>query len=283
MLEVVMLHHVAAATNVRIGPRAEYVVTPGQLNDYLERRRGWRPLSGTSTLQCGHTERCFLITFDDGYRNNLTEALPVLEAHGVPCILFITTGFVEGTIYPYEIELARVAETLPRIHLTDGTVVELHSISDRKALYQQLRTPLKSATHSRRESFLNRLAERNGYHRENFQKEPILNWEEVHDISRHPLVTIGAHTHSHLLLSSQWWGTAYREIWQSREALEDKLGCRVSIVSYPYGGHSFVVRRLTQTLGFEYGFTTEPRRAKQIKGPNQFRIPRIDINQFART
>lgn len=281
MLEVATLHHVSTVTTARIGPRAEYVVTPGQLNDYLERRRGWRPLSGTSTLQCVHTERCFLITFDDGYRNNLKDALPVLEAHGVPCILFITTGFVEGTIYPYEIELARVAETLPRVRLTNGSVVELGCIADRRALYQRLRTPLKPATHSRRKRFLDELARRNDYRRENVQKELILTWEEVYDLSRHPLVTIGAHTHSHLLLSSQWWGTAYREMQKSRESLEEKLGCCVSAVSYPYGGHSFVVRRLAQALGFEYGFTTEPRRVNQIKGPNRFRVPRTDINRLA--
>jgi peptidoglycan/xylan/chitin deacetylase (PgdA/CDA1 family) len=282
MLEVVMLHHVAAETTAHIGPRSKYVVTPAQLDDYLQSRQTWRPLSGKSNLRHGSAERCFLITFDDGYRNNLTEALPVLEAHDVPCVLFVTTGFVDGTVYPYELELASVAETLTTVHLLNGSTVEVDSDSDRWALYQRFREPLKSATHTHRERFLDELACRNGYLREDFQRESMLTWKDLKELSQHPLVTIGAHTCTHLLLSSQWWGTAFQEIRHSRDELESRLGHRISVISYPYGGHSFAVRRFVQALGFEYAFTTEPRRTRQVGRHNYLSIPRIDINQFTR-
>ena len=40
--------------------------------------------------------RAALITFDDGYRNNLTEALPVLQRFGYPAVIFVPTGLVGG-------------------------------------------------------------------------------------------------------------------------------------------------------------------------------------------
>jgi peptidoglycan/xylan/chitin deacetylase (PgdA/CDA1 family) len=37
-----------------------------------------------------------LITFDDGYRDNLTNALPILARHGYPAVMFVPIGFLEG-------------------------------------------------------------------------------------------------------------------------------------------------------------------------------------------
>ena len=36
------------------------------------------------------------ISFDDGYRDNLTAALPVLERHGFPFTIFVATGFARS-------------------------------------------------------------------------------------------------------------------------------------------------------------------------------------------
>ena len=36
-----------------------------------------------------------LITFDDGYRDNLENALPVLRRHGYPAVLFVPIGFLD--------------------------------------------------------------------------------------------------------------------------------------------------------------------------------------------
>src|SRR5438309_118386 len=48
-----------------------------------------------------------LITFDDGYRDNLENALPVLKKHGYPAVLFVPIGFLgESRPLPHEERLA---------------------------------------------------------------------------------------------------------------------------------------------------------------------------------
>ena len=58
-----------------------------------------------------HTRRdAIAITFDDGYRDNLTVALPMLEKFGLPMTLFVVAGFVGSDGYLSEAELSEISK-----------------------------------------------------------------------------------------------------------------------------------------------------------------------------
>lgn len=275
-----MFHHVTPERRARLGPLADYAVTPQEMDAYLRSRTEWRAVSLMETEELGD-DRQVLVTFDDGYRNNLTEALPVLEAHDVPCLLFITTGFIAGTTYPYELELAKVVEQGDKLCIPGREKpVVLGTTSERCNLYQNLRLPLKSASHEEREAFMEQLAEQNGYDRSEVQSESFLSWEEVRALSEHPLVTIGAHTQSHTLLSRQPWRVALEEMRTAKQRLEEHISQSVTAISYPYGGSNVVIRQMARWIGFYYGFTTEARRANHVTAWNRLALPRIDISEL---
>ncbi|MDX6514119.1 MAG: hypothetical protein QOE36_3623 [Gaiellaceae bacterium] len=83
--------------------------------------------------------RSVLITFDDGYRDNLVNALPVLESHGYPAVLFVPIGYLDTRRpLPHEERLAiggLVNSTLDWSELDEleagGIRVESHGISHR--------------------------------------------------------------------------------------------------------------------------------------------------------
>ena len=39
---------------------------------------------------------CVVITFDDGYKNNYTNAYPILKKYNIPAIIFLTTNFIDS-------------------------------------------------------------------------------------------------------------------------------------------------------------------------------------------
>jgi peptidoglycan/xylan/chitin deacetylase (PgdA/CDA1 family) len=80
-----------------------------------------------------------LITFDDGYRDNLTNAAPILERYGYPAVLFVPIGYLGGhRPLPHDEHLAArriVNPTLDWSELADleraGIRVESHGIGHR--------------------------------------------------------------------------------------------------------------------------------------------------------
>jgi peptidoglycan/xylan/chitin deacetylase (PgdA/CDA1 family) len=83
--------------------------------------------------------RAVLITFDDGYRDNLEHALPVLRRYGYPAVVFVPIGYVgEHRPLPHEESTARNGPTNPTVDWDEiaaleqgGIRVESHGISHR--------------------------------------------------------------------------------------------------------------------------------------------------------
>ena len=66
---------------------------PARLEDVIDARLAGEPVD----------PRAFVVTIDDGYRNNLTAGLPVFEALGVPVTLFVATGYLDSDEpYPFD-------------------------------------------------------------------------------------------------------------------------------------------------------------------------------------
>jgi len=85
------------------------------------------------------SEGAVLITFDDGYRDNLQNALPILRAHGYPAVVFVPIGFLDdGKPLPHEESLRLLGvrnDTLDWAELAEleagGVRIESHGIAHR--------------------------------------------------------------------------------------------------------------------------------------------------------
>jgi peptidoglycan/xylan/chitin deacetylase (PgdA/CDA1 family) len=267
-----------------VGPEAANAVTSFELERFLQQRAGqralgWRELLSEMGRGCIAPRDAFLLTLDDGYRDNLTDALPMLERLGVPVLIFVTTGFIDGTIEPAERTLARiVAGCAITLRLADGRALACGSMVEKQAAYEALRPAVKRKSPAARRRLLEALAAHNAVPL-GAAEGVFLNWDEVRRLDRHPLVCIGAHTHSHPLLTTLSPAAAYGEISASKAALESRLGHAIDCFAYPYGGHNRLVRWLTARAGFKAAFATGQRRLAGGTPLDPLRIPRVDLKE----
>lgn len=139
-LRVLMYHKVNDV------PENSVTVPTGHFDEQMAQLRelGYRPVSLDTVLDyylhgAPLPPRAVLITFDDGYRDNLENAAPILQRYGYPAVVFVPVGYLGGgRPLPHDEHLASRGivnsplswEELPELEAA-GIRVESHGIGHR--------------------------------------------------------------------------------------------------------------------------------------------------------
>ena len=246
----------------------------------------WRPVS-VPDLVAGIRRREFLdravaVTFDDGFADNLTVALPILQEFSVPATVYVTTGFVDRSVRPFQYDLAGLVCRSERLHLDwNGTTYSwiLDSPHARSACYMSVYHMLKPASARVRKDVIAQLAAEFPNLADHSGR--YLTHDQLFELAASPLITIGAHTHHHLLLDSVSRAEMCNDMALGRQLLEEQLGRNVTHFSFPYGHHNRTVRLAVTNLGFDSAMALgTPRRRRSL---DRFCIPRQAVSENSAT
>ena len=229
------------------------------------RHRGWEIISLNQLhdrLANGSHRRPFVcFTFDDGYADNLTIALPIFRRHQAPLCVNVTVGYVNRTTPGWWDALGEMLWQRNEIEFSGSGQIErikLGTWEEKVAAYQRLGLILYQDVTGGR-SPLGSTWTLNGVDPQALSDRFFMTWKELQEFAQDPLVQIGAHTLTHPFLKQLRENEAGDEIEQSRRILKEKLGVEIEHFAYPFGTADACGQRefrLVRELKFKTAVTT---------------------------
>lgn len=220
--------------------------------------------------------RAAVITFDDGYADNLLQAVPILKRHGLHATFFIATGFLDGGIMWNDriIEAVRNSRaTAISIRTLSLETLAIATSAEKLIAINCLIRAIKHLPPEQRQEMVDSVVDACGV---TLPSDLMLTSEQLVKL-RDSGMGIGAHTVNHPILSLLKRDVALREIGDSRDHLESILQQRVLLFAYPNGKYGADYNedhtRIVRSLGFSAALTTTPGAAR--KDTDSYQLPRF--------
>ncbi len=288
---ILTLHHVRPPRPERFQPNRLLEVTPRFLARVVKLlRRSRVDVVSLDEMHRRMTEgdfrrRFVCLTFDDGYRDTIEHAYPILKGAGVPFAVYVPTAFPDQLGELWWLVLEAVIARNERVGLVidgENRSFDCRSVADKRALYEELYWWLRRReTEPEMHAVVRDLAMRYQVDIAAFCQELCMNWQEIATLAADPLVTIGAHTVNHPMLSKLPENAVRAEIDLSRAVIEAALGLRPAHMSYPYGDPGSAGLRefaIAAALGFKTAVTTRPGVIFRAHAKKLLALPRISLN-----
>ena len=251
-------------------------------------------------------DRAVVVTFDDGYADNLHAAEPLLRNAGVPATVFVTTGGLE-TGQPFwwdhlEALLLRSSPAPGRLVVTTGRrefawdlgddgssdarghapwdITQAHDPTPRHAAYRTLARLCRSLPPMERDRVIGQVA-RQCAPPDTLEDYRRLRPDEIGRLADSDAIEVGAHGVWHAPLSVLTPEDQRNELWRGKESLAQFSGAPVDLLSYPFGAAGDLTRSsvaLAHDCGFMAACANWPNRVSSLTDP--YRLPRFLVRDW---
>jgi peptidoglycan/xylan/chitin deacetylase (PgdA/CDA1 family) len=250
-----------------------------------------------------------IVTFDDGYADNLHLAEPALRDSRVPATIFMTSGSVGRTREFWWDELEKIFLRPGR--LPSSLAIRVGSQSHewqlagdadytraafalhqkwsaegkdaptaRQRIYQSVYHLLQQLSRETRDPIIDQIVDWAGASRDLRPSHRALSNEETRQLSCSEWISIGAHTITHQSLSNEPHEIQREEIAGSKIQLEALIGRPVNTFSYPYGHHTDETAEIARQAGFRCACACMEKTASSVS--DIFRLPRVMVRDWSK-
>jgi peptidoglycan/xylan/chitin deacetylase (PgdA/CDA1 family) len=288
----------------------ELAVNPDHFHaqlEYLKKNFDVVPMSELADGISRHKmRRAVAITFDDGFKDNYTNAAPLLDWHELPATFYVATSAMKQEYVYWWDALQDVifhSEELPErldMNIHNNQVqftfrsdrflspklrnqinawnYNLAIPNERIALYMLLWHHIKPMNYASQNRILADIREWAGHERFISSQGMTMTVREMQMLDGNPLFAIGAHTVHHSMLSQQNAIDQAYEVKESKQQIEKWLGKTVNGFAYPYGNYNELTQSLLREAGFRYAVSTEPKAVTAEDDP--YALPRLQVKNW---
>jgi len=291
---VIAYHRINRHSKLGFKPTKNLVVHTTDFEEHLKFfKKNFVVISLTQAIERLRTHHPFpepfvVLTFDDGYEDNFTDAFPLLEKHQLPATMFLTVGLVNHTVpLWHDLLEAVLAQTpLPMLDILvnkESQRFHLRTQGEKWYAYEWLTSHILQLPSNQREEFLHTLSETLQWNSVSTDDSHcrLLQWTQVRHMVKSGLIEFGSHTMSHHQISKLDKGEAEFEIGTSFRRLTEETGEKPSTFSYPNGTDDDISNwgiQLLESYGYQGACTMA---GKPLTHTSQlFRIPRIGAGGY---
>ena len=258
---VYTLHHVSERNPNGIPTNEDLKVSTGFLEDIIikYKKQGFVfvSLDQLSEIINSDTkpEHPFIaFTIDDGYLDNYTLAFPVFERQQIPFAIFVATDFIDKEAILWWDILEDLILRNYSIKMGEDTY-RCQTFQEKWDVFRILREKILLFNQTKIEEDLKEAF--NYYDIDWYEpvRRQAMSWEQVKEISQHPLCTIGGHTVSHLALNKLSDQEFRKEIADGVAKLQSATGKSIQHFAYPYGSPNEIGEREYKLIS-EFNFKT---------------------------
>ena len=289
---ILMLHHVRPPRFDRFQPNHLLEVTPQFFERVIRKlRRSKVDLVSLDEMHRRMTtgdfprRRFVCVTFDDGYRDNFEFAYPVLKKYEVPFTIYVATSFADriGELWWLALEAVVAQNDMIGVRLDDrDRWFECRSVSDKREVFDHIYGWLRQLkTEEELRHVMRELTTRHKVDMAAFCADLCMDWSQLATLAGDPLVTIGAHTVNHPILTKLDETAVRAELANSRDVIQAALGARPEHLAYPVGDRSAAGPRefkIATELGFKTAVTTRPGVLFKKHADHMTALPRLSLN-----
>lgn len=251
------------------------------------------PHEFTRRLQSGQdfADASCLITFDDGWYDNLTNALPLLRKHALPAVIFLPTDLIGGDGCFWQERLARQLHRLHAVYRSHpSSVANVVRDYDLERIFEGDGAELKLGIHdfvralkvrpdTEIQQMIQTIAAAAGNDGDgNHHPDRFLSWDDVRHMA-HAGVTFGSHAVSHRILTRLSKADVAHELATSKREIAAHAGIDVDLLAYPNGDSNADIAAAARSAGYAAAFTT--RHGTVTVGDDRFLVHRVNIHDRA--
>jgi len=206
------------------------------------------------------------ISFDDGFENNYTNALPLLEKHKTKATIFVSSSCVNENEWLWTDFIAALNYFYKDQEIEVDNYSFINSFDKKKKI--SLPDLIKTTPYSTRDELIQKIADKYGM-KEKLLSLPsevwkLLNRSDLINLSKSPFIDIGSHGHSHFNLANITAREARIELETSKKLLESTIDKKTNIIAYPDGSYNNKVKDIAEEIGFKYQLAVKYKETSDI-------------------
>ena len=221
------------------------------------------------------------VLFDDGYKDNLEIAAPILSKYKCPASFYVVTDCIDRNIptWTYILDDRFSKTRKEKIELDFDFVPQKFKVvvlNDTGTNKKEIKPWLKKLSNRQRQLVLENILQQ--CDDVSLPQNRMMNWGEVKQLANEGFI-IGSHSHTHPMLASlQNENEIKEELTVSGEKIKTELGFFPATISYPIGSFDERVTKLAKETGYKYGLAVEQQFYQSSKN-DLYKIPRVELYQ----